>query len=394
VRANGGAAGVDGQSIEDFERKLEDNLYKLWNRMSSGSYHPKPVRLCAIPKRGGGERVLGIPTVTDRVAQMVGVLYMEPMVEPHFHPDSYGYRPNKSAQDAVGTARQRCWRYNWVIDMDIKSYFDTIDHGLLLKAVKRHVSEPWLVLYIERWLKAPGEDDRGQLREREAGTPQGGVISPLPANLFLHYVFDLWMHRAFPTMPFERYADDIIVHCRSKKQAYYVLEGIRRRLERCGLKIHSGKTAVVYCKDGQRTEDEERTKFNFLGYEFRARLAKNRNTGQFFVGFTPAVSPESKTAMSQAIRDWNLTSQVTLSLNEVAEKVNPVIRGWLNYYGAYCRSALGVILHQIDLAISRWAMRKYRWLHRRRVESLRWLDRVRRASPTLFAHWTVAAANG
>jgi len=394
VKANGGAPGVDGQSIEDFERKLEDNLYKLWNRMSSGSYHPKAVRLCPIPKPGGGERVLGIPTVTDRIAQMVGVMSMEPKVEPHFHPDSYGYRPGKSAQDAVGTARRRCWRYNWVIDMDIKSYFDTIDHELLLKAVKKHVSEAWVLLYIERWLKAPGEDSAGRQVQREKGTPQGGVISPLLANLFLHYVFDAWMQREFPTMPFERYADDIIVHCYTEKQARFVLEGICRRLEACGLKVHPDKTKIVYCKDGQRREDSEHTKFKFLGFEFRPRLVRNSTTGQFFVGFTPAVSPEAKQAMRRAIDDWELTSQTTLSLTEVAEKINPVVRGWLNYYGTYCRSAMRQILHQIDLALTAWAMKKYRWLHRRRVESFRWLDRVRKVSPGLFAHWNAAVAHG
>lgn len=394
VKANGGAAGVDGQSTADFECELEDNLYKLWNRMSSGSYHPKPVRLCPIPKRGGGKRVLGIPTVADRVAQMVGVLYMAPKVEPHFHPDSYGYQAGKSALDAVGTARTRCWRHNWVIDMDIRSYFDTISHELLLKAVRRHVSEKWLLLYIERWLKAPGMDGNRQQHQRETGTPQGGVISPLLANLFLHYVFDAWMQREFPTMPFERYADDILVHCFTEKQARYVLEGIRRRLEKCGLKLHPDKTMIVYCKDGLRREEQEHTKFDFLGYEFRPRLVKNRSTGHFFVGFTPAVSPTAKKAMKQAIRDWKLTSHTTLSLAEVAAKVNPVIRGWINFYGAYHRSALQTILHQVDLALSKWAMRKYKWLHRRRVESLRWLDGVRRAAPELFAHWQVATPNG
>ena len=394
VKANGGAPGIDGQSIEDFERKLKDNLYKLWNRMSSGSYHPQAVRLCPIPKPGGGERVLGIPTVTDRIAQTMGVSSMEPKVEPHFHPDSYGYRPGKSAQDAVGTARRRCWRYNWVIDMDIKSYFDTIDHELLLKAVKKHVSEAWVLLYIERWLKVPGEDSTGRLVQREKGTPQGGAISPLLANLFLHYVFDAWMQREFPTMPFERYADDIIVHCYTEKQARFVLEGIRRRLEACGLKVHPDKTKIVYCKDGLRREDSEHTKFKFLGFEFRPRLVRNNTTGQFFVGFTPAVSPEAKQTMRRDIDDWGLTSQTTLSLTEVAEKINPVVRGWLDYYGAYCRSAMGQILHQVDVVLTSWAMKKYRWLHRRRVESFRWLGRVRRASPGLFAHWNAAPAHG
>lgn len=394
VKANGGAAGVDGQSIEDFGRKLEDNLYKLWNRMSSGCYFPKPVRLCPIPKRDGGQRVLGIPTVTDRVAQMVGVLYMEPNVDPAFHTDSYGYRPGKSAHDAVGMARQRCWRHDWVIDLDIKGYFDTIDHGLLMKAVQRHVREKWLLLYIERWLAAPGVEKTGEEVERTHGTPQGGVISPLLANLFLHYVFDLWMRREFGTVPFERYADDIIVHCKTKKQAQYVLEAIGQRLADCGLTLHPQKTKIVYCKDGQRADDHEHTNFTFLGYQFRARVARNSRTGQFFVGFTPAVSPQAKQAMQYRIRSWNLKGRATMTLEEVAEQINPIVRGWINYYGRYCRSALSPVLRQVELALSGWAMKKFKKLHRRRVESLQWLASVREASPSLFAHWTVADAAG
>lgn len=394
VKANGGAPGVDGRSIEDFERKHEDNLYKLWNRMSSGSYFPKPVRLCPIPKRDGKQRILGIPTVTDRVAQMVGVLYMEPEIDPKFHVDSYGYRPGKSAHDAVGMARKRCWRYDWVIDLDIKGYFDTIDHQLLMKAVERHVREKWLLLYIERWLAAPGVAQTGEQVERKCGTPQGGVISPLLANLFLHYVFDLWMRKEFGTIPFERYADDIIVHCKTKKQAIYVLEAIRRRLASCGLTVHPEKTKVVYCKDGQRPDDYDHTEFTFLGYQFRARLARNRQTGQFFVGFTPAVSPQAKQAMRQVIRSWKLKRYATESLEEVATRINPVVRGWINYYGRYCHSALSPVLRQVEMALSGWVMRKFKKLHRRRVESFRWLARVRRVAPKLFAHWTVAGANG
>lgn len=394
VKANGGAAGVDGQSIENFERKLDDNLYKLWNRMSSGSYIPKPVRLCPIPKKDGGTRILGIPTVTDRIAQMVGVLYMEPKIDPKFHDDSYGYRPGKSAHDAVGMARQRCWRYNWVIDLDIKGYFDTIDHRLLSKAVQRHVQEKWLLLYIERWLTAPGVKETGELVERHCGTPQGGVISPLLANLFLHYVFDLWMRQEFETVPFERYADDIIVHCKSKKQAYYVLEAIRRRLANCGLTVHPQKTKIVYCKDGQRPDDHDHTNFTFLGYQFRARLAHNSQTGQFFVGFTPAVCPQAKQAMRNAIHSWKLTSCTPMSLEEVAAQINPVVRGWINYYGRYCRSALSPVLRQVEMALTGWAKRKFKKLHRRRVESFQWLARVRKASPDLFAHWAAANVNG
>jgi RNA-directed DNA polymerase len=390
VKANGGAPGVDGQGIEDFERKLEDNLYKLWNRMSSGSYFPKPVRLCPIPKRDGGQRVLGIPTVTDRVAQMIGVLSMEPKVDPAFHSDSYGYRPGKSAHDAIGMTRQRCWRYNWVIDLDIKGYFDTINHQLLMKAVRRHVQEKWLLLYIERWLGASGVEKTGEQVKRTCGTPQGGVISPLLANLFLHYVFDLWMRKEFETVPFERYADDIIVHCKTEKQAHYVLEAIRRRLLCCGLAVNPQKTKIVYCKDGLRPDDCNHTEFTFLGFEFRARLARNAKTGQFFVGFIPAVSPRAKQEMQYIIRSWKLKSCATISLEDVAKQINPIVRGWINYYGRYCRSALRSVLRQVEMALSGWAIRKFKKMHRRRVESLRWLARVRKASPSLFAHWTVA----
>jgi RNA-directed DNA polymerase len=394
VKANGGAAGVDDQSIEEYERKLDDNLYKLWNRMSSGSYFPKAVRLSPIPKRDGGERVLGIPTVTDRIAQMVGVLYLEPKVDPKFHADSYGYRPGRSAHNAVGMTRQRCWRYDWVIDLDIKGYFDSIDHRLLMKAVQCHVEEKWLLLYIERWLAAPGIDKTGEQVGRQRGTPQGGVISPLLANLFLHYAFDLWMRKEFETVPFERYADDIIVHCKSSKQAHYVLDAIKQRLTGCGLTVHPEKTKIVYCKDGRRTDDHDHTEFTFLGYQFRARQARNSQTGRFFVGFTPAVSPQAKRSMQYAIRSWNLKSRAELSLEEVARQINPVVRGWMHYYGRYCRSALIPVLRQVEMALTGWAMRKFKKLHRRRLKALDWLTRVRKATPNLFAHWAAVGING
>lgn len=281
VKANGGAAGVDAQSVEDFEVHLGDNLYKLWNRMSSGSYSPPPVRLCDIPKGDGKKRTLGIPTVSDRIAQTVGKLYLEPKVEPLFHPDSYGYRPGKSAKEAIGAARQRCWKYNWVIDVDIKGFFDNIDHELMLAIVRKHTAEKWLLLYIERWLKAPAEDQQGRVSERRKGTPQGGVISPLLANLFLHEAFDKWMEEQFPSLAFERYADDVCVHCYTEKQAKYVLACMRSRLAHYRLELHPEKTKIVYCKDGNRTEEHEHTLFVFLGYEFRSRQCKS-GKGQFF----------------------------------------------------------------------------------------------------------------
>ena len=282
---------MDGQSLQDFEVRLADNLYKLWNRLSSGSYMPPPVRRVDIPKASGGTRPLGIPTVADRIAQEVVRRRLEPLVEPLFHADSYGYRPGRSAIDAIRTARQRCWRYDWVLDLDIKGFFDSIDWTLLLKAVRKHTDCPWVLLYLERWLKAPAMLEDGTLVPRERGTPQGGVISPLLANLFLHYAFDVWLGRAFPGVPFERYADDIICHCRSEREALALLQVLDRRFADCGLVLHPEKTRVVYCKDTNRTGDAATIQFDFLGYCFRPRLAKWRG-GLFGVSYLPAASPD------------------------------------------------------------------------------------------------------
>jgi RNA-directed DNA polymerase len=266
VKANKGAAGVDEQSIAGFEKRLKRNLYKIWNRMSSGSYFPPPVRTVKIPKANGGERKLGIPTVSDRIAQMVVKSRLEPEVDPLFHPDSYGYRPGKSALDAVGQARQRCWRHDWIVDLDIKGFFDNIDQNLLMRAVKKHAKEKWVVLYIERWLQAPIQEEDGQLIQRGRGTPQGGVASPLLANLFLHYAFDRWIAATYPHVRFERYADDAIVHCRTEVEAQQVRAAIAARFEECRLELHPEKTKIVYCKDDDRRRTYPNEKFDFLGY--------------------------------------------------------------------------------------------------------------------------------
>jgi retron-type reverse transcriptase len=235
VKANHGAAGVDGESIELFEADLKANLYKLWNRMSSGCYMPPPVRMVEIPKPGGrGVRILGVPTVADRVAQTVAAMYLEPGVEKVFHPDSYGYRPGRSALDAVGVCRERCWRTDWVIDLDIQGFFDNLDHDLVLKAVAHHTNQRWILLYVQRWLSAPLQAQDGSLLARDRGSPQGSAISPLLANLFMHYAFDAWMAREFPAVRFERYCDDVVVHCRSEAEAHQVREAIAARLARCG----------------------------------------------------------------------------------------------------------------------------------------------------------------
>ena len=386
VRANQGAAGVDGQSIAEFEQDLSNNLYKLWNRLSSGSYFPLPVRRVDIPKATGGTRPLGIPTVTDRIAQMVVKRYLEPLLEPIFHEDSYGYRPGKSAIQAVGTARQRCWRRDWVLDLDIKGFFDNIDHGLLIRAVRKHTDCKWVLLYTERWLKAPVRFADGTLEARDRGTPQGGVISPLLANLFLHYALDAWLVRNHPDIPFERYADDGIYHCANLAQAERLKALVEQRLTDCGLALHPDKTKIVYCKDTRRRGDYPRHKFDFLGYTFRPRKSKNRR-GEYFVSFSPAVSNKAATAIRRTMRRWALHQRSDKSLEDLAGIVNPALRGWINYYGRFYKSALYPPLRHLDRYLTRWAMRKYKGLKGRKRRAAQWLARIARRQPWLFAHW-------
>jgi RNA-directed DNA polymerase len=386
VRANQGAAGVDGESIADFERDLKNNLYKIWNRMSSGSYFPPAVRSVEIAKKNGGKRKLGVPTVSDRIAQMVAKMYFEPEVDHHFHPDSYGYRPGKSAIEAVGMARKRCWRHNWVLDLDIKGFFDNIDHGLLMRAVRKHTDIQWLLLYIERWLKAPVQTEDGTFVSREKGSPQGSVISPLLANLFLHYAFDEWMRRNYENIPFERYADDILVHCKSERQARWIKDTIDKRLNQCGLELHPEKTKIVCCKNTSRRGNYPNGKFDFLGYTFRLRLSKSRH-GEFFVSFLPAVSNEAAKSIRKTIRSWRLHRMTDKSIKDLAHMFNAIIRGWVNYYGQFYKSALRPVLNQLNGSLQRWAMRKYKKLRRRKRRAFYWLGRIAKQMPYLFAHW-------
>lgn len=385
VRANKGVAGVDEESLEAFEANLKDNLYKIWNRMSSGSYFPPPVKAIEIPKKTGGKRMLGVPTVADRVAQMVVKKYFEPRVEPYFHPDSYGYRPGKSAIDALGTTRKRCWKYNWVLEFDIKGLFDNIDHELLMKAVRKHTDSPWEILYIERWLKAPFQMPDGTLKERSTGTPQGGVVSPVLANLFLHYAFDKWMDREHPDKPFERYADDGVVHCRTREDAEELYEGLQQRLRECRLEMHPDKTRIVYCKDDDRRGNSEEISFDFLGYTFRPRRSKNKG-GKFFINFTPAVSRKACKAMRQTIHDWRMHLKPDKRLEDLSQMFNPVIKGWINYYGRFYKSELYTVLRYLNEALVLWVRRKFKKLkyHQR---ATKWLGKVASREPKLFWHW-------
>ena len=388
VKANKGAAGVDGQSLGAFERDLKRNLYKIWNRMSSGCYFPPPVRLVEIPKGDGKLRPLGIPSVSDRIAQMVAKMTFEPMVEPVFHRDSYGYRPHKSALNAVDAARKRCWQMDWVIDLDIRDFFGSIDHELMMKAVKRHTDLKWIHLYMERWLKAPLQLADRTLKERSAGTPQGGVISPVISNLFMHYAFDAWMGRTFPTVPFERYADDALIHCTTQAQAEHVLETLRIRLQECGLELHPVKTKIVYCKDANRKGDFELQKFDFLGFTFRPRLAKNQKRGVFFVCFLPAMSDKAAKTVRQTIRAWKLAGKWNRhSLEDLAKFVNPFAVGWMNYYGRFYRSECHRALRHLNEALVKWVMWKFLRFRRREIAAAHYLGCIAARDEKLFAHW-------
>ena len=387
VRANHGAAGADGQTIAEFEEDLKDNLYKLWNRMSSGSYIAPPVRRVEIPKDNGGEvRLLGIPSVADRVAQTVVKDYLEPILDACFHVDSYGYRPQKSAKEALAMARARCWRYDWVLELDIQAFFDHLSHQLLLRALRRHTDCKWVLLYVERWLKAPVQLSDGSLEPRDKGTPQGGVISPLLSNLFLHYVFDQWMQKHYPDIPFERYADDGICHCKTLAQAQELRAALERRFAECHLALHPQKTRVVYCKDDDRRGTYPDHSFDFLGYTFRPRRSKNR-WGKFFVSFTPAVSNKAAKAMRATLRSWALHNRSDKSLEDLARMFNPVVQGWINYFASFYKSALYPTLRHVDQVLARWAERKYKKLHGHLRRARHWLARVARTRPRLFAHW-------
>ena len=386
VRANQGAAGADEQSLKSFECDLKNNLYRIWNRMSSGSYFPPPVKEVLIPKKSGGERALGIPTVSDRVAQAAVKLVLEPELEPHFHEDSYGYRPGRSAHQAIAVTRKRCWYNDWVLEFDIRGLFDNIDHTLLMKSVRHHTTCSWVLLYIERWLTAPVQQKDGTLRQRTKGTPQGGVVSPLLANLFMHYAFDRWMTIQFPRLPFCRYADDGLIHCRSLKQAEHVRERIAQRMKECGLELHPVKTRIVYCKDHNRRQQYDCMQFDFLGYNFRPRRSLDRY-GRLFSSFSPAIAPSAAKALRQEVREWRLQLKSDKSLEELARVFNPVIKGWLQYYCRFHASAFNAVARNINRAIVRWAMRKFKKLRDHKCRAVEWVLRVAQTRPHLFAHW-------
>ena len=385
VWKNGGAAGVDNQTLGLFEADLKTNLYTVWNRMSSGSYFPKPVRRVEIPKGDGKMRPLGIPTVRDRVAQEVVRARLEKKLEACFHADSYGFRPGRSAIDAIGVCRKRCFSYGWVIDVDIERFFDTIDHEKMMDAVRFHCKskdEKWMVMYIERWLKAGVVQD-GKMHKTEMGTPQGGVISPLLANLYLHYAFDLWMDRTYPGNPFERYADDVVIHCRSAEDAKMIRDALEERMANVGLKLHPEKTRIVRCPAGAKGIRDDNVSFTFLGYTFKPRMARGK-TGELFWGFLPAVSKKAKKKLRTNLKERKVLKNTTLETWELARHLNPIVRGWLNYFTKFYRSAAMSVGLKLDQRLVKWSMKKYRTGYKQAAAMFKRICAKQRG---YFAHW-------
>lgn len=390
VKRNKGSAGVDKESLEDFEADRLSNLYVLWNRMSSGSYFPKPVRSVSIPKANGKKRVLGIPTVSDRIAQQVVKDYLEPRLEAQFQAQSYGYRPLKSAHQAVAAVQENVRQYAWVIDMDIKSFFDEVDHELLMKAVERHVPEQWVKMYIRRWLESPAQQSDGTLIQKEGqGTPQGGVISPLLANLFLHYVLDKWLTKQYPGVAFVRYADDIVIHCHTEAEAKQLLEAVRERLTECKLRLSEEKTKMVYCQDYRRPKRKDYgKKFDFLGFTFKPKTVVSKN-GRMFVGYGCAISQKAQTRIIEGWRQLNWHRRSELSIQDIAKEVNPQMLGVIRYYGKFKLRGLQQLMWHFEFRLSKWVLNKYKKFKGSYSKAYKWIKYLKRSYPTMFYYWTV-----
>lgn len=385
VKANKGAGGIDGINFEKYEENLKNNLYRLWNRMSSGSYYPKAVRGIEIPKKNGKVRLLGIPTIEDRVAQMVVRKHFEPSVEPIFYEDSYGYRPQRSALDAIDVTRKRCWKMPWVIEYDIVGLFDNIDHEKMMKAVRYHTDEKWIILYIERFLKASMVLPSGQKVERTSGTPQGGVISPIIANLFLHYALDKWISKLYPNNPWVRYADDGIINCQTEAKAKEILEALKIRARECGLEIHPEKSKIVYCRSDIFNERYENESFDFLGYTFRRRNIKTKN-GNFFNTFSPAVSKSARQSFRDKIRVIRRQNKI-ICIQRFAEIINPIIRGWMNYFTVFNAKEAQKEAYSLNKTLVQCLLRKYKKIGKSKKKAWRLLTQLAQLTPDLFYHW-------
>jgi len=388
VRSNKGSAGVDDVSMNEFDANRRKHLYKLWNRMASGSYFPPAVKEVEIPKKDGKVRKLGIPTISDRVAQMAIKMYIEPRFEEIFTSNSYGYRPNKNAHQALQQVRENCRKTNWVIDLDIKGFFDNISHEKLMLAIEKHVPEKWVIIYLQRWLTAPVLKKSGELTTKQGkGTPQGGVISPLLANLFLHYGFDKWIEKTDRTVNFTRYADDVIVHCKSKQHAEHMLGLINERMNNIELELHPKKTKIVYCKDYRRKEEHPIVKFDFLGYSFQPRTTKSRNNKGLFLGFDCAISISSRKQIADKLGELQVERMTFKSVVGIAQKLNPMIRGWVQYYGKFRISSLHKVFRLLNQRLVRWARKRYKRYKTSVKRAYEWLKRVQNQYSYLFYHW-------
>lgn len=389
VKSNQGGSGVDKVSLISYQQDLQNNLYKLWNRLASGSYFPPPVREVLIPKPNGKQRKLGIPTVEDRIAQQVLKSYLEPRLEATFHKNSYGYRPLRSAHQAVEAVQENVRHYSWVIDMDIKSFFDEVDHELLMKALDRHVEENWVKMYVKRWLESPVKDGKGHLHTKQGkGTPQGGVISPLLANLYLHYVLDKWLDTNYKELPFVRYADDVIIHCQTEIEAKEVLSAIRSRLQECRLRLNEDKTKIVYCQDYRREKKHYSKKFDFLGFRFQPRPSKSKRGG-LFLGYDCAISPASRKRIATKWKELNFHRWTTADLQHIANKTNPILRGIIRYYGRFKRWELDKVFRQFHFRLAKFVLNKYKRFGRSFNSAYEWLRSICKSYPNLFYHWSL-----
>jgi RNA-directed DNA polymerase len=388
VRANQGSAGIDGLSMDEFDTNRVKHLYKLWNRMASGSYYPPAVKEVEIPKKDGNVRKLGIPTISDRIGQMAIKDYIEPRLEKIFSPNSYGYRPKKNAHQALESVRKNCWKTDWVIDLDIKGFFDNISHEKLMLAVVQHVPENWIRMYIQRWLVCPVETKAGEVIQKQGkGTPQGGVISPLLANLFLHYAFDKWIEKSAPTINYSRYADDVIIHCRSQDEAEQILKATRERMIEVGLELHSKKTKIVYCRDYRRRGKYREVKFDFLGYSYQPRDTVSKNQKGMFLGYDCAISISSRKAIADKLGELKVEKMTYKSIVGIAQRLNPMIRGWINYYGKFRISMLHKVFRLLNQRLIRWGRKRYKRYKTSINRASKWLQRVQEQYRYLFYHW-------